>query len=82
MHVQHVHTSGGVKDSHLGQEEKRGGFKPAVEFGTHSSGACVCSAALSITGQSVNPVLLLAVAVWEGEGDRSTGAASTAKEMF
>lgn len=74
MHVQHVHTSGEVKDSHLGQEEEGGGFKPAVEFGIHFSGTCGCSAALSITGAICESgeatVLLLAVAVWKGEGDR------------
>lgn len=53
MHVQQVHTSRGVKDSYLGWEEKRGGFKPTVEFDIHSSGTCGCGAAQSVTRQSV-----------------------------
>lgn len=86
MHVQHVHTSGEVKDSHLGQEEERGergGFKPTVEFGIHSSGTCGCSAAQSITWQAVNPVKpQCCCQQLQCRKGRVIGAMSTAEGLF
>lgn len=58
-----VHSSVGAKGSHLGKEEWRGVFKPAMEFGGHSSGTGGCRAAQSIAGQAVN---LVRLAVTEG----------------
>lgn len=58
-----VHASVGAKGSHLGKEEWRGVFKPAVEFGGYSSGTGGCRAAQSIAGQAVN---LVRLAVTEG----------------
>lgn len=83
MRVQHVHASGGVKDSHLGQEDERGGFKPAVDFCISSSGTCGCSAALSIREQSVNLAKpqCCCQQLWCGRG-WVTGAMSTAKRLF
>lgn len=58
-----VHASVGAKGSHLGKEEWRGVFKPAVKFGDYSSSTGGCRAAQSIAGQAVN---LVRLAVTEG----------------
>lgn len=66
-----------LRNSHLGQEEERGGFNPAVEFGIHSAGTCGCSAALSMTWQSAK--LHCCYCQWQCGTWRVTGAMSTAK---
>lgn len=83
MRVQHVRASRVVKDSHLGQEDERGGFKPAVELCICSSGTCGCSAALDITEQSENLVKpqCCCQQLWCGRG-QVKGAKSAAKGLF